>query len=213
MMKDILEKILAETKQHGVRELVAGYSPDELLADAIAILETQEKRYWDTAVAVIDVLGYPRNKKAIPTLIDLMGDLNCPGAIEAIEVLEKMDHSIVIQSLIKTILGRQNRDSFWESLIEGIALSLARKDIDRELTTGCAPALAALLSVPSVYEVVDVSCIFDVLEKVGSECSSYAMPALVQALRIVKDETIQEQIHQLIEILDKNIVVFYTLMI
>lgn len=209
MMKDILEKILlAETKQHFAGALVASYPPDELLIDAITILEKQEKRYWDTAVAVIEALGYPRNKKAIPTLIELMGDLNCP---EAIEVLEKMDRSIVIQSLIKTILGHQNKDSFWGSVIEGIALSLARKDIDRELTAGCTPALAALLSVPSVYEVVDASCIFDVFEKMGSECSSYAMPALVQAFRIIEDEKIQEQIRQLIDALDKNIVGFYTL--
>jgi hypothetical protein len=57
-----------QERQHIIQQLVR--QPDEALEIATAILKGPEKRFWETAVQVIQAIGYPRNASTMSVLFE-----------------------------------------------------------------------------------------------------------------------------------------------
>lgn len=57
------------------------------------------KSTWENATLVIEKIGYPRNKAAIPSLIWLFQDLNWPGVDRAFSILTRVDKCDLIPLL------------------------------------------------------------------------------------------------------------------
>jgi len=69
---------------------------------------------WSNSVLLLKEIGYPKNKKALPSLILLLQDLNWPGAVEGIEVLRQADKRAVIPLLEVAIEeGYSSCDYIW----------------------------------------------------------------------------------------------------
>ncbi|MCL2571925.1 MAG: hypothetical protein FWE11_05935 [Defluviitaleaceae bacterium] len=57
------------------------------------------KNSWLNIVKIIEAMGYPKNKKALPSLILLLQDLNWPGANEGIGILKNIEHEVLVPML------------------------------------------------------------------------------------------------------------------
>lgn len=55
------------------------------------LLNHMLKSTWENATLVIEKIGYPRNKTAIPSLLWLLQDLNWPGVDKAFTILTRID--------------------------------------------------------------------------------------------------------------------------
>ena len=54
---------------------------------------------WPNTIRVLNMAGYPKNKKALPSLFLLFQDLNWPGALEGMHVLIESDKGTLIPLL------------------------------------------------------------------------------------------------------------------
>lgn len=54
------------------------------------------KSCWHNAAVILKEIGYPRNRLALPYLIDWFQDINWPGVQTIIELLKKIDKEILI---------------------------------------------------------------------------------------------------------------------
>lgn len=74
---------------------------------------------WPNIVEILKEVGYPKNKKALPSLISLLKDLNWPGAREGMSVLKEADKSFLIPILEVAIEEAHNtNDGNWLAWIK-----------------------------------------------------------------------------------------------
>jgi len=74
---------------------------------------------WPNVVGILKEVGYPKNKKALPSLILLLQDLNWPGAREGMSVLKEADKSYLIPILEVAIEEAYNtNDGNWLAWIK-----------------------------------------------------------------------------------------------
>ena len=73
-----------------------------------------KKSTWDKGVQIIEKIGYPNNRKAIPLLIKMLQDINWPGACRAIEILASISKHILLP-FIEEYLQKayQEEDYMW----------------------------------------------------------------------------------------------------
>ncbi|WP_312648924.1 DUF5071 domain-containing protein [Aminipila sp.] len=96
-------------QQKAVKELI---EIDE--KDIFKLIQPKDKNHWDNAALVLKQIGYPRNKSAIPGLIEWLQDMNWPGAWTALETLQAIDIPILIpyiENALKKAL--QEDDEMW----------------------------------------------------------------------------------------------------
>jgi len=87
------------------------------------------KSTWHNAVNVVEALGYPKNKKAMPSLIFLLQDTNWPGASQGMSILSKIDRSELIALLEVAIKDAYKGNDFdW---LAGIKLLLESYEIPK----------------------------------------------------------------------------------
>lgn len=202
MIEDQLDKALVADEQ--VKELIIqelASRPDETLDKVIGILEIAAKSRWGMAIRVIRAIGYPRNAKAIPQLIDQIGDLNSPAFREAIQALEDMGAQVVVPHLIKILVEKKQEDGYWLDSVAGICSML--RSVDREYAVQCGPAIVYLLSQEIPSESLDPWYFLIVLEKIGSECAMYALPALIQLAKKEGTNELGKQTRDLIVSFDR----------
>lgn len=78
------------------------------------LIQDNKKNCWNNAVKVIDNMGYPRNKLALPRLIWLMQDMNWPGVPMAIEILKGIDKKVIIPSIEGALSkAAEDKDYMW----------------------------------------------------------------------------------------------------
>jgi len=94
-----------------VENLKCGLSENELGNTVEKILNTVDEDDFDlliiaghkftypNTVQLLKNVGYPKNKKALPSLILLLQDLNWPGAFDGMNVLKEADTSILMPML------------------------------------------------------------------------------------------------------------------
>lgn len=77
---------LPERIQKEAIQILSQLPPDKV----DLLLSEYRKEYFENAVSILRKMGYPRNRKALPQLADLLEDRNVPGALEAIELFQYM---------------------------------------------------------------------------------------------------------------------------
>lgn len=89
------------------------------------------KNTWQNATLVIEKIGYPRNKKAIPSLLWLFKDLNWPGVDKAFTILAQVDKRDLIP-LVEVAIENAfaEKDYMW---LGGIKCFLEKAEISEEL--------------------------------------------------------------------------------
>jgi hypothetical protein len=201
MIEDQLDKAIfadEQVQEHIIQELAS--RPDETLDETIRILKVAAKSRWGMAIKVIRAIGYPRNTKAIPQLIDQIGDLNSPAFQEAVQALNDMGVQVVVPHLIKVLGEKKPENGYWLDSIAGICSML--RSVDREYAVQCGPAIAYLLSQKIPEKELDPWYLLIVLEKIGSQCAIYALPSLIQLAREGETSETRKQARDLIMLFD-----------
>lgn len=89
------------------------------------LLQPINKDYWENAAKVLKLIGYPRNKLAIPGLLEWLQDMNWPGAIEAKEALMEVEKNILIPYIEKALLNaKEQDDTVWIAWIKELIIEL-----------------------------------------------------------------------------------------
>lgn len=81
-----------ETQQQAVTWLTENMPRGEL----VRIFTPFDKACLQNGVKVVEAIGYPANKAALPSLVELFQDINWPGALEVIDYFKTLEKSIVI---------------------------------------------------------------------------------------------------------------------
>jgi hypothetical protein len=76
------------------------------------LMQEMMKPTWHNSTLVIKEIGYPLNKKAIPTLLFLLQDLNWPGVKTAFEILQAVDKSYLVPLLEQNIEEAFNEEDY-----------------------------------------------------------------------------------------------------
>jgi len=83
------------------------------------LIDAGHKHTWPGTVRMLIKAGYPKNKKALPSLILLLQDINWPGAIEGMSALKEADKDVLIPLLEIAIEDAFNsNDYIWLAGIE-----------------------------------------------------------------------------------------------
>jgi len=78
------------------------------------LVQKMKKNTWLNATRIIMDLGYPFNRKALPSLIWLLQDLNWPGVTNAFESLKIVDKKAITPLLEKCIKEAfEGEDFMW----------------------------------------------------------------------------------------------------
>ncbi|MCL2167021.1 MAG: hypothetical protein FWH49_07030 [Clostridiales bacterium] len=78
------------------------------------LVQPRLKSTWLNATKVIKCIGYPKNIKAIPSLIWLLQDLSWPGVPNAIDIMKEIDTYILVPLLEQSIKkAYHDNDSLW----------------------------------------------------------------------------------------------------
>lgn len=94
------------------------------------IINPYLKSTWENAVKIIELIGYPKNKKALPSLIALLQDLNWPGALHAVDLLKNVEEKVLIPLIEDAIKeANESSDEMW---LWGIKFLLERTEIRKE---------------------------------------------------------------------------------
>ena len=82
--------------------------------DCDLLLIAGGKQTWHNSIIVLKDVGYPRNKKALPSLILLLQDINWPGASEGMALLKGVAPDVLIPLLEVAIEeGYNSCDFIW----------------------------------------------------------------------------------------------------
>jgi len=206
----MLEKKLREaaradeqTREHIIRELAG--SLDEILPAVLHYLQFGPKGGTERIAAeVIRAIGYPRNKSAIPVLIDRIGDLNAPSRKEVVQTLLGMDPEEVVPALLQTLLDQGQHVLYWGEVTNGICAMLADEKTSQEFALPCGSVIAYLLSQEGLKRASDLDFhyLLDVLKKIGKECAVYALPVLIILARQEEASELRGEAQKLIASFD-----------
>lgn len=108
---------------------------DSLIADYSVnpydLIQKDMKGTWEKAVLILNKIGYPRNKRALPKLIWLLKDINWPGSKESIEVLKKFDRTELAVAIIDALKMAYNEsDYMW---IGGLKMLIDKLQLHDEI--------------------------------------------------------------------------------
>jgi DNA-directed RNA polymerase subunit F len=179
---DMLEKFLDEANRatHEYEEQKAEYFiqelvklPDEAIKVLVKALRQPDKIRQAVAIRIICLIGYPKNESAIPSLVYHIGDQNLPGWGEAVQTLTDIGPNVVVPYLIRAMWDR-NSHQYWGDDVEGICNMLTF--VDRAYAVACGPTLVYILGRSDLP--LDKGFLLDVLEKIGAENVTYALPTL-----------------------------------
>lgn len=183
-----------ETQAQIIHDLAS--RPDEVFAVLYDTLDVPPRASWQAAIAVLQAIGSPRNHLAIPRLLEYIVDLNSPAARQARQALAEMGTEPVVPYLIERLLDESRSGKVWFEAIAGICSMLV--DVERDFAALCGPTIASLLVRQISIGELDPGYLLDVLEKIGSDCATYALPALIQLVKTEGTSEIGQQARTLI---------------
>lgn len=213
MFEDLLEEARhADERRRDtiVRELAS--HPDDTLEAVIKVLNRPMKAHWRTAVQVIHTIGYPRNAKAIPTLIAHVGDQNSLAWDEAVQALVDMGAEAVVPYLIESLWEKKDHQ-YWGADVEGICSMLCL--VDGAFAFQCGPIIVYILGqdILTAPDALDKSFLLNVLEKIGAKCAEYALPTLVGLISKEASSPVAQQAIRLINSFDERMLGPYQMLL
>ncbi|EKQ50588.1 MULTISPECIES: DUF5071 domain-containing protein [unclassified Clostridium] len=88
------------------------------------LVQPQEKKYWENSARVLKSIGFPRNKLAIPGLLQWLQDLNWPGAMIAMETLQNVEVHVMLPYLETAVqIAVEENDDMWIMALKELATS------------------------------------------------------------------------------------------
>lgn len=197
MLQDDLEEIMHLSGEERRQAITFLAGQADQLEGLISLLKHPLSRcYWEVALQVLQAIGYPANAKAVNIVLAFATESNAPGWAEAIHTLVEMDARDVIPLLVASLLDR-TRHQYWAYEIEEVCQVL--NIIDREYARACGPALAFLFSSQEEQlKDLDREAVITVLEKIGTECAAYALPALLDVLRSEEHSALRQRVESLL---------------
>lgn len=177
--------------------------PEETLSVAFKILRSMNQRLWRVAVQVIRTIGYPQNAEAILWMIARVEDKNFLAREEAIQTLLDMGPNVVVPYLILEMWDAK-RHQYWGADVEGICNMLTF--VDRAYAVACGPTLVYILGRSDLPpdEDLDKGFLLDVLEKIGPESVTYALPTLIDLVSREGTSDVGKQARRFIETFSKE---------
>jgi KaiC/GvpD/RAD55 family RecA-like ATPase len=127
LLKDFNYHLPPEVREERKQKLLAdtSYSPSLLLQ-----LDILPKSTWHFVVEIIRELGYPRNRDALPSLVELMQDINWPGADEAMEIIKGIEKEVTVPIIENAIKEAYSEEDYqW---LAGIKRMVKRSAIQKE---------------------------------------------------------------------------------
>lgn len=107
------------SQQDAIKQLL---SIDE--EDVVLLVQPMEKKHLENSAKVLQMMGYPRNKLAIPGMIKWLKDLNWPGAVTAMETLQSIEISEVLPHLeIAIEIAIEENDDMWIMALKELAIN------------------------------------------------------------------------------------------
>lgn len=169
----------AQTSGSARDELVRSIASheDEALALATRTLRTPPQTRWDVALRIIRQVGYPRNREALPAVVEHLADPNWIGWDQAVGILTDADRAVAVRYLVRALLNRDSDPEHWPDMVEGICAMLC--NVDRVYASLCAPSVVFVLTQAICSGTPDPSWLMDVLRHAGSKSYSFAVPALI----------------------------------
>ena len=152
--------------------------PNDVLDGVIHVLGHAKKSLWKVATQVICAIGYPKNARAIPTLIEHVEDKNSTARKEAVQTLTDMGPNVVAPYLVRSMWNR-NSHQYWGDDVEAMCLMLTT--IERAYAVACGPTLVYIPRRSDLPpdEDLDKGFLLDVLKKIGPDSLAYALPTLI----------------------------------
>ena len=116
----------SETEQQFAINMLSTVSPSSMKQ----VFKHTSKDIWENAVQVIANYGFPKNKELLPDLLQLLQDINWPGARHSIIVLSAIPKKFLIPPLEYALQeAYDSDDSMW---ISGLAQLLNAMNIKQE---------------------------------------------------------------------------------
>ena len=174
----------------------------------IDALRRPDKIRRQMAIRVLRAIGYPTNEPAIPALLYEI-DPNLPGCIDAVDTLLDMGPDVVVPHIIQVFLGR--RSQYWDIDVEIICCMLTRERTDLEYARQCCPAINYLLCQQDLPQDLDITFLFDVIEKAGPQVE-YVIPTLIALENKNHENYVGEHARKLLPTFDKRVLNTYKLL-
>lgn len=124
--------VSAEKVEHSIEELLSIED-----SQVTRLVQPIDKPYWDNAALVLQRIGYPRNKLALPGLIQWLQDINWPGARIAFQTLRVINKSILAPYIERALLEAANdNDTDWIRTLKELvdASNIKEGDFDKKET-------------------------------------------------------------------------------
>ena len=88
------------------------------------LIQPIDKNHWENAALVLKKIGYPRNKIAIPGLLEWLKDLNWPGAWTVLETLQSIDIEVLLPHIKNAINeATEENDEMWLMAIKELVIN------------------------------------------------------------------------------------------
>lgn len=88
------------------------------------LIQPIDKKHWENAALVLKKIGYPRNKLAIPGLLEWLKDLNWPGAWTVLETLQSIDIEVLLPHIKNAINeATEKNDEMWLMALKELVIN------------------------------------------------------------------------------------------
>lgn len=195
----LLEIVRSPEKERELLIQALANEPEKYLDLLIHFTGSFMKSVRRPAIWVIRAIGYPRNARAIYELIDHFDDVNSPVQDAVAEALLDLGPNDLLRHLLHYFWTMEQKSWGWERILY-VCRWFARDEVPREYIVGLGPYLAYLLAQSerlNFREIAPDEALW-ILEKIGSECAHYALPALVNLVQNSRNKEISERAKRLI---------------
>jgi len=198
MIEHILDQAVRanESEQDRILQTLAS-TPNETLPAIIQIFSKNAKKmYWEPAMKVIRLIGYPHNAPVISLIIEHASDGNSLAHGEALLALSQIQPNVIIPYLLEIFLGKEQGNKLWAYRVEDICMMFW--SVEPIYAIRCGPTIAYLLSRHDLPHQPDTLTLLEVLEKIGPDSANYALPPLVDLIEREERSDIVEKAQALI---------------
>lgn len=94
------------------------------------LLQPISKEYWENAAKVLQKIRYPKIEEAIPGLFVWLQDMNWPGTMVVVEILEALPKDVFAKFLEDAVIDAlKTKDEIW---LSNLAILLESSNLKRD---------------------------------------------------------------------------------
>ncbi len=191
-------RMAAKEAQRNLIQQLAQY-PDEVIDVLIVLLSEHDMSLWELIISTLHEIGFPRNARAIPWLIDIAIDPHPVALNAAIATLHDMNSDEVAPYLTAILLNRDDENNEWRDGVIGVCRLLPQK---MEWMIACGPSIAYLLA-QSDYKPgnePDKEALLSVLEPLIPSSGSYALPVVYRVALLERESNVGKKAKEILSL-------------